>query len=176
MSSKKAMNESELADRIRQFKPIAEIIDGLAAVARDLKATGGGWVFHGFHPEKQMIEAAEKHFGPDQFPVSRKMNSLASSAPSQITTAASISKPVTRAPKCLAHWGGFFLGNSWHRAAKCAHRLRRLPWHELRQCPPAGRAHWQVGPKVTHSQSPLGTPPEPLVVQAQVAIRLGLYY
>jgi hypothetical protein len=70
-------NESELADRIRQCKPTAKIIEDLAAVARDLNATGGGFVAHGFSPELPMIDALEKQFGPDKFPVSGKLNSLA---------------------------------------------------------------------------------------------------
>ncbi len=37
-------DESELASRIMKCKPIAKIIDDLAAVARGLKSTGGRWV------------------------------------------------------------------------------------------------------------------------------------
>ena len=32
---------------------------------------------HGYSPEWPMIEALEEHLGPNQFPVSEKMNSLA---------------------------------------------------------------------------------------------------
>ena len=81
-----------------------------------------------------MIEALERHLGPSHFPVSEKMNSLAILSSIATHTRGRYLKEGdsrTKVP-CVVLIGWRLFGHNGHRATKCAHRLRRFPWHELR--------------------------------------------